>query len=98
MFRDGKQIRKVHAVTAADGSFSRVFKGKRAGRYSVRVVSTGSAVLAARTGPKLTVGVYEPRASDGQSNALVGCSSAASRGCTTRSRPAAPTTPRPAAP
>ena len=71
VFRDGKQIRKVHAVTAADGSFSRVFKGKRAGRYSVRVVSPGSAVLAARTGPKLTVGVYEPRASDGQSNALV---------------------------
>ena len=71
VFRDGKQIRKVHAVTAADGSFSRVFKGKRAGRYSVRVVSTGSAALAAKTGPKLTVGVYEPRASDGQSNALV---------------------------
>ena len=71
VFRDGKQIRKVHAVTQADGSFSRVFKGKRAGRYSVRVVSTGSAALAAKTGPKLTVGVYEPRASDGQSNALV---------------------------
>ena len=71
VFRDGKQIRKVHAVTAADGTFSRVFKGKRAGRYSVRVVSTGSAALAAKTGPKLTVGVYEPRASDGQSNALV---------------------------
>ena len=71
VFRDGKQIRKVHAVTKADGSFTRVFKGKRAGRYSVRVVSTGSAALAAKTGPKLTVGVYEPRASDGQSNALV---------------------------
>ncbi len=71
VFRNGKQIRKVHAVTQADGSFSRVFKGKRAGRYSVRVVSTGSAVLAAKTGPKLTVGVYEPRASDGESNPLV---------------------------
>jgi L,D-transpeptidase catalytic domain len=71
VFRDGKQIRKVHAVTQADGSFSRAFKARRTGRYSVRVVSPGSAVIAAKRGPKLTVGVYEPRASDGQSNALV---------------------------
>ena len=71
VFRDGKQIRKVHAVTRADGSFSRRFEANRAGRYSVRVVSPGSAVLAAKTGPKVTVGVFEPRASDGQSNALV---------------------------
>jgi hypothetical protein len=71
VFRDGKQIRKVHAVTQADGSFSRAFKARRTGRYSVRVVSPGSAVIAAKTGPKLTVGVYDPRASDGQSNALV---------------------------
>ncbi len=69
--RDGKQIRKVRAVTQADGSFARAFKAKRPGRYSIRVVHPGSAAIAAATGPKVTVGVFAPRASDGQSNPLV---------------------------
>jgi lipoprotein-anchoring transpeptidase ErfK/SrfK len=69
--RDGEQIRKATVVTAADGSFARRMKTRRAGRYSVRAVHPGSAVIAATTGPKVTVSVFAPRAVDGDRNALV---------------------------
>ena len=69
--RDGKRIRKAIVVTQADGSFAKRMRTTRAGRYSVRAVHPGSAVIAATRGPKVTVSVFEPRAADGDRNALV---------------------------
>jgi lipoprotein-anchoring transpeptidase ErfK/SrfK len=69
--RNGKKVRKVRAVVAADGSFSRRMKPKAAGRYSVRASHKASAALAAANGPKVTVQVVEPRAAEGASGPLV---------------------------
>jgi lipoprotein-anchoring transpeptidase ErfK/SrfK len=69
--RDGKKIRKVRVPVAADGSFTRRIKTKRAGRYSVRAEHVASPALAAARGPKVTVQVVEPRLSDGMRGSLV---------------------------
>ncbi len=69
--RNGKKIRTVRVPVAADGSFARRMKPKRAGRYSVRASHVATPLLAAKRGPKVTVEVVEPRAAQGDHGPLV---------------------------
>jgi lipoprotein-anchoring transpeptidase ErfK/SrfK len=68
---DGKRRRTVRAVVRADGSFARRIPTRRTGRISVRPSHAATPELAAARGPKVSVGVVEPRASAGQSGPLV---------------------------
>jgi lipoprotein-anchoring transpeptidase ErfK/SrfK len=69
--RNGNKVRTVRVPVAADGSFSRRMKTKRAGRYSVRASHVATPQLAAKRGPKVTVEVVEPRAAQGAHGPLV---------------------------
>lgn len=71
LFRNGSKLTNVRAVVRADGTFTRRFKPRRDGRYSVRAFHDATAALAASKGPKETVQVIEPRAAIGAGGALV---------------------------
>ena len=71
VFRNGKKLKNVRAVVQPDGTFTRRFKPRRQGRYSVRAFHDATAVLAAAKGPKETVEVIEPRAAIGSGGAIV---------------------------
>ena len=68
---NGKRRRTVRAVVRADGTFARRIPTRRTGRISVRSSHAATPELAAARGPKVSVGVVEPRASAGQSGPLV---------------------------
>jgi lipoprotein-anchoring transpeptidase ErfK/SrfK len=68
---DGKRRRTVHVPVAADGTFSRRMPTLRQGRLSVRAAHVATPELGEATGPKVSVGVVEPRASAGASGAIV---------------------------
>ena len=68
---DGKRRRTVRAVVRADGTFARRIPTRRTGRISVRASHAATPELGAARGPKVSVGVVEPRASEGQSGPLV---------------------------
>jgi lipoprotein-anchoring transpeptidase ErfK/SrfK len=69
--RNGERIRTVRVRTRADGTFSRRMPTRRQGRFSVRVHHAATPQLGAARGPKVTVEVVEPRASQGASGPLV---------------------------
>jgi lipoprotein-anchoring transpeptidase ErfK/SrfK len=69
--RNGKRIRTVRVATRPDGTFSRRMPTRRQGRFSVRVLHAPSPQLGEARGPKVTVEVVEPRASQGASGSLV---------------------------
>jgi lipoprotein-anchoring transpeptidase ErfK/SrfK len=71
LFRNGRKRKNVRAVVQADGTFSRRFKHRRAGRYSVRAWHDATPALAAAKGPKESVQVVEPRASIGSGGSIV---------------------------
>jgi lipoprotein-anchoring transpeptidase ErfK/SrfK len=69
--RNGKRIRTVRVATRADGTFARRMSTRRQGRFSVRVHHAATPQLGEARGPKVTVEVVEPRASQGASGPLV---------------------------
>jgi hypothetical protein len=71
LFRDGRPLRKLRAPVRNDGTFVAKIKGWRAGRISVRVFHDASPQLAAKRGPKVSVGVLRPALSAGDSGPLV---------------------------
>ena len=68
---NGKRRRTVRALVRADGTFARRIPTRRTGRVSVRPSHDATPELGAARGPKVSVGVVEPRASEGQSGPLV---------------------------
>jgi lipoprotein-anchoring transpeptidase ErfK/SrfK len=58
-------------ATRADGTFARRMSTRRQGRFSVRVHHAATPQLGEARGPKVTVEVLEPRASQGASGPLV---------------------------
>ena len=71
LFRDGRPIRKLRTTVHKDGTFVAKLKGGRLGRLSVRVFHEASPQLAAKRGPKVSVGVLRPALSVGSSGPLV---------------------------
>jgi lipoprotein-anchoring transpeptidase ErfK/SrfK len=71
LFRDGRPKRAIRVRVRADGTFARRVRSGNAGRFSVRAYHVASKRLAAARGPKVSVGVYAPQLSFGDSGALV---------------------------
>jgi hypothetical protein len=71
LFRNGKRIRTVRVAVRPDGTFTRRMPTRRQGRISIRVVHDASPQLGAADGPKVSVQVIEPSASQGASGPLI---------------------------
>ena len=71
LFRDGRPLRKVRATVHRDGTFVAKLRGRTPGRLSVRVFHAASPELAAKRGPKVSVGVLRPALSFGADGPLV---------------------------
>ena len=71
LLRDGRPLRKVRATVHRDGTFVAKLRGRTPRRLSVRVFHAASPELAAKRGPKVSVGVLRPALSFGADGPLV---------------------------